>query len=437
MRIDEKRRLQKEGIVYLVGAGPGDPGLITAKGLRCIRKADVIVYDRLIPKRLLQEAPASAELIYVGKSPDGHTLKQDEINELLVEKAAQGLTVTRLKGGDPFVFGRGGEEAALLADHHILFEIVPGITSAVAVPAYAGIPVTHCGLSSSFTVVTGHEDPEKAESDLDWPALARGKSTLIFLMGMGNLAKITKRLIAEGLSPATPAAIIQQGAGARQRTLVATAGSLVSEAERGGFTHPAIIVIGETVSLREQLQWFEQKPLFGKRIVVTRAREQAGAFSEKLEKLGAETIEFPAIKIEDPLDYGPLDRSLESGFEKILIIGHIGKLIKVAAGIFNTHSRVADARFEIFAAHAALLGAGLETIKKLEEAVTTEEMCDTLAQLGGADLFDNLATKISGRSMAYLHDEAQIGTVIFNFRRGLLGMDRQAKQIMEDLKRQF
>ncbi|MDZ4131817.1 MAG: uroporphyrinogen-III C-methyltransferase, partial [Dethiobacteria bacterium] len=209
----------KKGIVYLVGAGPGDCGLITVKGLNCIRKAEVLVYDRLVSPRLVMQAPQGAELIYVGKLPDRHTLQQDEINELLVEKATQGLIVIRLKGGDPFVFGRGGEEAALLAKHDIPFEIIPGVTSAIAVPAYAGIPVTHRGLASGFTVFTGHEDPAKDESDLDWPALAGNPGTNVILMGVGNLPLITARLISEGMNPTTPVALIHRGTEAGQRTL--------------------------------------------------------------------------------------------------------------------------------------------------------------------------------------------------------------------------
>jgi uroporphyrinogen III methyltransferase / synthase len=302
----------KKGIVYLVGAGPGDSGLITVKGLNCIRAAEVLVYDRLVSPRLVRQAPQGAELIYVGKLPDRHTLQQEEINELLVEKAAQGLDVTRLKGGDPFVFGRGGEEAALLSKHGIPFEIIPGVTSAVAVPAYAGIPVTHRGLSSGFTVVTGHEEPAKDKSDLDWPALAGNPGTNVILMGVGNLPLITERLLSEGMNPATPVALIHRGTEAGQRTLIGVVADIAAKAKAAGFKHPAVIVTGEVVSMRETLKWFERKPLFGRRIVVSRAREQASAFADKLEALGAETLEIPVIKIVPPLDFGPLDRALDS-----------------------------------------------------------------------------------------------------------------------------
>jgi uroporphyrinogen III methyltransferase / synthase len=301
----------KTGMVYLVGAGPGDPKLITVKGLNCIGKADVLFYDRLVSPRLLQHAPGGAELIYVGKLPDRHTMKQEEINKLLAEKAKQGSIVVRLKGGDPFVFGRGGEEAEVLAAENIPFEVIPGVTSAVAVPAYAGIPVTHRGIASSFTVVTGHEDPNKESSDIDWKALASNPGTNVFLMGMGNLSLISERLQAEGMALDTPVALVHRGTEAGQKTLVGTLVDIAEKAREADFKHPAIIVTGGVVNLRSKLEWFEKKPLFGKRILVTRAREQASGFAEKLEMLGAETVEFPVIKIAPPADYGPLDEALE------------------------------------------------------------------------------------------------------------------------------
>ena len=307
-----KGHKKNSGLVYLIGAGPGDPGLITLKGLKCISKAQVLIYDRLVSKRLLQYAPAEAELIYVGKKPDRHTLKQDQINSLLAEKALQGLEVARLKGGDPFVFGRGGEEAAFLAERGIAFEIIPGITSAIAVPAYAGIPVTHRSLAAGFTVITGHEDPEKEESDLNWSALAKDAGTNVILMGIGNLDLIANRLMAEGLSPSTPVAIIQNGTRAGQKVLTGSLGDIAMKVRMEGLKPPAIIITGAVVNLRRELEWIEKKPLFGKKIVVSRARAQASVFSEKLEALGAETIEFPVIKIEPPADYGPLDQALEN-----------------------------------------------------------------------------------------------------------------------------
>ncbi|MCL6610634.1 MAG: uroporphyrinogen-III C-methyltransferase [Peptococcaceae bacterium] len=299
-----------KGMVYLVGAGPGDPGLITVKGLDCVRKADVLVYDRLAGQGILSCARPKAELIYVGKSPERHTMRQEEINRLLVEKALAGKTVTRLKGGDPFVFGRGGEEAEALYEAGIPFEVVPGITSAVAVPAYAGIPVTHRGLASTFAVITGNEDPDKEETDINWEKIATGAGTLVFLMGMGNLAAIADRLIRHGRPAGTPAAVIRWGTTASQKTLTGTLGDIAEKAAQKGFANPSVIVVGEVVGLREKLNWYEKKPLFGTRVLVTRSREQAGVLSRAIEELGGQAVEFPAISIADPCDFGPLDRAL-------------------------------------------------------------------------------------------------------------------------------
>jgi uroporphyrinogen III methyltransferase/synthase len=301
---------QNIGKVYLVGAGPGDPGLITVKGLRCIAEAGVLVYDRLAGGRLLAHARAGAELIYVGKLPDRHTLPQEEINRLLLEKARQGKIVTRLKGGDPYLFGRGGEEAEILAENGIPFEVVPGITSAIAVPAYAGIPVTHRDFTSSFAVITGHEDPAKNESGIAWDKIATGIGTLVFLMGVGNLPFIVRKLVENGRDPSTPVALIRWGTRPEQRTLTGTLADIVAKVHSAGFHSPAVTIVGEVVGLRDKLQWFENKPFFGKRIVVTRSRAQAGVLSVKIEALGGEPFEFPAIEVVPPADYGPLDRAI-------------------------------------------------------------------------------------------------------------------------------
>ncbi|WP_066635962.1 uroporphyrinogen-III C-methyltransferase [Desulfolucanica intricata] len=301
-----------KGIVYLIGAGPGDPKLITVKGLECIKKADVIVYDRLASPRLLTYAKAGAEIIYVGKSPDRHTLKQEEINQLLVNLAREGKTVARLKGGDPFVFGRGGEEAEVLVENNLPFEVVPGITSAISVPAYAGIPVTHRDCTSTLAIITGNEDPTKEDSGIAWDKIATGAGTLVFLMGMGNLSKITARLQEYGRPADTPAALIRWGTRPEQRTLVGTLENISYKAKEADFKNPAIILVGEVVKLREKLSWFEKKPLFGKRIVVTRSREQASVLSEAIEALGGEPWEFPTIKIEPPRDYRPMDEAINN-----------------------------------------------------------------------------------------------------------------------------
>jgi uroporphyrinogen III methyltransferase/synthase len=299
-----------KGKVYLVGAGPGDPGLITMKGLKCLKQAEVIIYDHLVDERLLQEARPDAELIYVGKSPQHHALEQPQINELLVTKAQQDKVVVRLKGGDPFVLGRGGEEAEALASNGIPFEIVPGVSAAVAVPAYAGIPVTHRSLSSSFAVFTGHEDPSKAESNLAWDKLATAADTLVFLMGVANLAQIATELIKNGRPPATPAALISQGTTPQQRTLVGSLENIAALAERENFQPPAVLVVGEVVKLRQHLAWFDNRPLFGHRILVTRSRHQASALSQLLAERGALPVEWPTIEIQPIKDNRELDQAI-------------------------------------------------------------------------------------------------------------------------------
>jgi uroporphyrinogen III methyltransferase/synthase len=300
----------KRGRVYLVGAGPGGSGLITLKGLEHLRKAEVIVYDRLIDDSMLEEAPAGAEKIYVGKGRGCHAMEQKEINLLMVSKAREGKMVVRLKGGDPFVFGRGGEEAEVLAANHIPFEIVPGVSSAYAVPAYAGIPVTHRRLASSFTVITGHEDPDKGESSIAWDKISTGGDTLVFLMGMRNLAQIVNQLIQNGKPSSTPVAVISEGTSPRQRTVAGTLADIVDKAKQENFGPPAVIVVGEVVRLRERLRWFDSLPLFGKRVLVTRAEHQANELSCLLMDLGAIPIETPVIKIGPPRTWKKLDQAI-------------------------------------------------------------------------------------------------------------------------------
>lgn len=297
------------GMVYLVGGGPGDPGLITVKGLECIKKADVLVYDRLSSPRLLSNAKPGAELIFAGKSPVRHTLKQEEINEVLVIKAREGKTVVRLKGGDPFVFGRGGEEAEYLLSNGISFEVVPGITSGIAVPAYAGIPVTHRDFNSTLAFVTGNEDPAKDNTSIEWDKIV-GCGTIVFYMGMSNLPRISEQLIAHGRSTDTPVAIIRWGTRPEQQAVTGTLADIAERAREAKMGHPAIIVVGGVVSLRDRLQWFEKKPLFGKRILITRARTQASVLAEKIEFLGGEPWEFPTIEIVEPDDFSPMDNAI-------------------------------------------------------------------------------------------------------------------------------
>jgi len=301
-----------KGKVYLVGAGPGNPGLITVKGLDCIKKADVLINDYLASPQLLKHAPEYAEIIYVGKKAGDHTLSQNEINALIVAKAQEGSTVVRLKGGDPFIFGRGGEEAEALVKAKIPFEIVPGVTSAIAAPGYAGIPLTHREHTSTLAFVTGHEDPTKKESKLDWAALARGIGTLVFLMGVKNLERITEQLIHHGKPPATPVALIHWGTTPRQKTVTGTLETISEIVAAAGIKAPAIIVVGDVVELRETLKWYENQPLMGRSIVITRARNQASDLVDRLSDLGAECIECPTINVVPPEDLTPLDNAVEN-----------------------------------------------------------------------------------------------------------------------------
>ncbi len=297
------------GVVYLVGAGPGDPGLITAKGADLLRRADIVVYDRLVSSDLLALA-ARAELVYVGKEPSTPSSFQEHINNSLAAAAMQGKTVVRLKGGDPFVFGRGGEEALALAEAGVPFEIVPGVTSAIAVPAYSGVPVTHRGVAAAFTVVTGSEDPSKPESALDWQALARSPGTLVVLMGWRSLPAIVDALIAAGRSPETPVSATQWGTSPQQQTVDGVLADIVAKGVAAGFTSPVVTVIGDVAQLRPALRWRRDAPLAGKRILVTRARAQASVLSALLAEQGAEPIELPAIEIRPLKNHAELDAAL-------------------------------------------------------------------------------------------------------------------------------
>ena len=309
------------GIVYLVGAGPGDPGLITVRGRQLLEQAHVVVYDALSDPRLLAHAP-TAEHIYVGKRAAAHSFTQEQINALLVEQGLKGLRVVRLKGGDPYVFGRGGEEGEALHGAAVPFEVVPGVTSSIAAPAYAGIPVTHRDFNSSFTLITGHEKEEQykdddarargaasGSSDLDWASIAK-LPCLAFYMGVKSLERICARLIENGMSPDMPAASIQWGTTPRQRTVVATVATLAKRIEEENIRPPAMTIIGKVVTLRDTLSWFEKKPLFGQTIAVTRTRQQASALTERLSDLGAGVIEAPTIEIAPPADASRVDEAM-------------------------------------------------------------------------------------------------------------------------------
>ena len=297
--------------VFLIGAGPGDPGLMTLKGMECLKKADVIIYDHLVNEAILAYGKKGARLIYAGKEGGNHILTQEEINACLVTEAEKGLTVARLKGGDPFIFGRGGEEAETLAQRGIYFEIIPGVSSAIAAPAYAGIPLTHRSCASSVAFITGHEDPAKDKSHIHWESLA-AMETLVFLMGVRNLSHITANLIAAGKPPATPAALVHRGTTPSQKTLTGSLDTLAKLAEEQSFTPPAVLVVGHVVSLRPMLNWFEKKPLLGKGIVITRPEEQADEFQTLLQAEGAQTYLFPTIRIIPPATFHDLDQKIKT-----------------------------------------------------------------------------------------------------------------------------
>ncbi|MDG2123504.1 MAG: uroporphyrinogen-III C-methyltransferase [Verrucomicrobiales bacterium] len=350
------------GKCYLVGAGPGDLGLVTLKAKRCVEKADVVVYDYLSNPAILRWAQPGAELIYAGKKAKNHAIPQGGINALLIEKAKSGKTVTRLKGGDPMIFGRGGEEAQELREAGVPFEIVPGISSAIAGPAYAGIPVTHRAHNSQLTIFTGHEDPTKVESSIDYVHLAKTPGTKVFLMGVERIGAITGELVKAGADAATPVALVRWATTERQESLVGTLEDIAAKVKEANFKAPAVCVVGDVVGLREEIGWFEDRPLFGKKIVVTRTRKQAGVLSEKLRDLGADAYEIPTIRIDPPLE--------EKDFARLVIDAHTYSWI-----VFTSPNGV-EAFFEMFyraykdarsigGARIAAIGPG--TAKKIKE----------------------------------------------------------------------
>jgi uroporphyrinogen III methyltransferase/synthase len=354
--------MKKKGKVYLVGAGPGDAGLITVRGLECIQRAEVIVYDNLVNPSLLKHARLDAEVIFAGKMSKKHTLTQDEINALLVEKAREGKVVTRLKGGDPFVFGRGGEEAEELRKAGFNFEIVPGISSAIAAPAYAGIPVTHRAVATAFMVITGHEDPTKEQTQVDWAGVAKFFGTRVILMGVERIGTITGELVRHGASPETPVAMVRWGTTGKQQTIQGTLATIADVAAQADFRPPAVTVIGEVTRLREKLNWFERRPLFGRRIVVTRSREQASELVHQLSDLGADVLEIPTIRIKPPQNLAPLR-------EAVAVMGEYDWVV------FTSPNGV-DAFFrEFFVHHKDLREIGPVKIAAIG-AVTTQKIAD-------------------------------------------------------------
>ncbi len=377
--------MEKKGKVYLIGAGPGDPGLLGLKAKECLETADAVVYDRLADPRIIEFCRKDAEMVYVGKASANHTMRQPDINKLLVKLAAEGKTVARLKGGDPFVFGRGGEEAIELLEAGLPFEFVPGVTSAIAVAEYAGIPVTHRHVATSFAVITGHEDPTKGESTINWKGLATAVDTLVFLMGVENIERISSQLIANGRSADCPAAVIRWGTRPEQRTLITTVGKAAADVKATGMKPPAIFLVGEVVKLREQLQWFDNKPLFGKTVIVTRARAQASALTKKLEAQGARVLEVPAIKIVPPADFAPLDKAIaEIDTYKWLILTSVNGV----EYFFNRLQKAGkDSRALCGVKIAAIGSATAEALKSygitadlIPSAYKAEELADALAE---------------------------------------------------------
>ncbi|WP_248927432.1 uroporphyrinogen-III C-methyltransferase [Paenibacillus hamazuiensis] len=379
-----------KGTVYLVGAGPGDPKLITIKGLEAIRRCDVIVYDRLASPRLLAHLKPGAEKIFVGKLPDKHMMKQEEINRLLVDLALQGKTVTRLKGGDPSVFGRVGEEAELLAEHGIPFEIVPGITSAIAVPAYAGIPVTHRDFTSSFSIVTGHEYKNKTYTSVNYENLAGASGTLIFLMGVANLETICSELLKWGKPPDTPVALIRWGTWMEQETITGTLADILEKVRAANFQSPAVTIVGKVVQLRDKLAWFEKKPLFGKRVLVTRARSQSSDLVAMIDELGGEAVEFPVIRLQPP-------SGEQAQRERDEALGRLPEfdwvMFTSANGVEYFFQRLKELKIDIRAlANARIAAVGPKTAAALESRGLMIDMLP--AKFQAETLFETIQTEL-------------------------------------------
>jgi len=439
---------QSIGKVYLIGAGPGDPGLITVKGLECVKKADVVIYDYLANERLLEHRRPDAELVYVGKQGGRHTLPQDEINALIIRKACEGKIVARLKGGDPFIFGRGGEEAEDLVDNGIPYEVVPGVTAATAVPTYAGIPLTHREHTASVAFVTGHEDPTKEESKVHWDRIATGIGTLVFFMGMKNLQSIVDNLTANGRSPDTPIALIQWGTRTDQRVVTGTLRDILPKVKEAKLGPPAIIVVGEVVKLRQKLNWFESKPLFGKRIVVTRSRDQASVFAEMLIDRGATVIELPTIDVVPPASWEELDSAIAGVesfawiiftsanavrffMERLRVLGKDVRMLKgvnlctvgpktaEALEAFGLKADLIPAEFKAEGVLAALGNAGVKGKKILipRAKVSREILPDKLREMGAdvtvATAYENVKPATDVERVKKLFEEKKIAAVTF------------------------
>jgi uroporphyrinogen III methyltransferase / synthase len=388
--------LKAKGIVYLVGAGPGDAGLLTVRGAELIARADVLVYDALVNPDLLRLAPKTAEIIYGGKRAKAHAIPQGELNQLLVKKAKAGKTVVRLKGGDPYIFGRGGEEAEEIAAAGIRFEVVPGISSTFAAPNYAGIPVTHRDFCSSYTVVTGHEDPTKDESAIDWAALAKTPGTKIVLMGVERIRQIAAKLVENGLPAKTPVAMVRWGTTGRQKTITGTLATIADVVEKTGFTAPAVTIIGGVVDLRKKLNWFEQRPLFGKRIVVTRTRDQASHLSKQLLERGAEVLEIPTIKIEQPEERVALAEAFaDLGQCNWIVFTSPNGVTAFFEYFFRVHDDIRALGFIRFAAVGPATAAKLQELRLRVDAMPEEYVAAKVAEaMSKVETMENLRVLI-------------------------------------------
>jgi uroporphyrinogen III methyltransferase / synthase len=372
------------GTVYLVGGGPGDPGLLSLRAARLLATASVVAYDRLAPAAALALCPAGCELVDVGKQPDRHKLSQEEINALLVDRAKAGEAVVRLKGGDPFVLGRGSEEAAACTDAAVPYEVVPGVTAGVAATAYAGIPVTHRGLAPAFAVVTGHEDPTKPGTQVDYAALAAFEGTLVLYMGVGRLASIAGQLAAAGKPAATPVAVIEWGTTPRQRTVTGTLADIAAQVEAAGLANPSVIVVGDTVGLRSGLRWFDTRPLHGRSVLVPRTRQQASELAERLRALGAEPVEAPTIAIEPAREPDRLRRALadaEFGWFALTSANAVEAVWEQVTALGADARLFAGTRLAVVGAGtaAALARHGL-TADLVADPSTARALADTLAE---------------------------------------------------------
>lgn len=398
--------MKLKGIVYLVGAGPGDVGLLTLRGAELLRRAEVVIYDALVNPELLRLAPAGAELIFAGKHAKEHTLTQDQINALLITKANAGKCVVRLKGGDPTIFGRAGEEGEALAAAGIAFEIVPGVSSFVAAPTYAGIPVTHREHSSKLSIITGHEDPTKPEATIDWAQVAKEPGTKVVMMGTARLGQIAEQLVAGGMKLETPVAMIHAGTTGRQKSVVGTLKTIGALAAKANLQPPTVAVIGDVVKLRSKLNWFESRPLFGQRIVVTRAREQASDFVSALHDRGADVLTIPVIKIAPPtnmdaladvfLDLGTYDwlvftsangvneffRYFFAGFQDLRAIGNV----RIAAVGPGTAARIKELHLRVDVTPEEALGVKIAKAMNKHEDLENLKVCLLRAEDANPDL---------------------------------------------------